>query len=158
MDIKLRFYNTLTREVEDFVPIEKGRVRMYTCGPTVYDYAHIGNLKSYIFEDVLRRTLQYFGYEVVHVQNITDVGHLRGDGNMGEDKIEAGAKKLGKTAWEIAEFYTDEYKVDLELLNILPPTHWPRATEYIAEQIEFIQEIEKMGFTYNTDDGVYFDT
>jgi cysteinyl-tRNA synthetase len=131
---------------------------MYTCGPTVYDYAHIGNLRTYIFEDILRRVLLFNGYQVKHVMNITDVGHLTSDADTGEDKMEAGARRTGKTAWEIAEYYTEEFRKDLKRLNILEPTIWCRATDHIQEQIDFIRCIEEKGFTYRTSDGIYFDT
>ena len=131
---------------------------MYACGPTVYDYAHIGNLRTYIFEDVLRRTLELAGFEVRHVVNITDVGHLTSDADTGEDKMEKGAKRTGKSAWEIAELYTQAFISDLRHLNILEPSIWCRATDHIDEQIYDIKTIEQAGYTYITSDGVYFDT
>jgi cysteinyl-tRNA synthetase len=131
---------------------------MYTCGPTVYDYAHIGNLRTYIFEDTLRRVLEFNGYKVKHVMNITDVGHLTSDADTGEDRMEKGARRTGKSAWEIAEIYTEEFKKDLRRLNILEPTIWCKATDHIQDQIEFIKCIERKGFTYRTSDGIYFDT
>lgn len=131
---------------------------MYACGPTVYNYAHIGNLRTYVFEDVLRRALEMAGYTVNHVVNITDVGHLTSDADTGEDKMEKGAQRTGKSAWEIAELYTQAFKTDLQLLNILEPVTWCRATDHIAEQIQDIQTIENAGYTYITSDGVYFDT
>ena len=131
---------------------------MYACGPTVYDYAHIGNLRTYIFEDVLRRTLELAGFEVRHVVNITDVGHLTSDADTGEDKMEKGAKRTGKSAWEIAELYTQAFMSDLRHLNILEPSIWCRATDHIDEQIYDIKTIEQAGYTYITSDGVYFDT
>lgn len=131
---------------------------MYTCGPTVYDYAHIGNLRTYIFEDILRRTLAFNGFRIKHVMNITDVGHLTSDGDTGEDRMEKGSRRTGKSAWEIAEEYTQEFKRDLDRLNILPPTIYCRATDHISEQIAFIRKIEEKGFTYRTADGIYFDT
>lgn len=152
------FYNTLSRKKEHFEPIKKGEVKMYTCGPTVYNYPHIGNMRTYVFEDVLKRTLEYNGYKVNHVMNITDVGHLTNDRDMGEDKIEKEAKKEGKTAWQIAEFYTEAFKKDLESLNIEFPKTLCKATDNIKEQIEMIQTLEKKGFAYKTSDGVYFDT
>lgn len=156
MDIHL--YNTLTRAKDLFSPIKSGSVKIYTCGLTVYDYAHIGNLRSYVFADTLRRTLEASGLSVEHIENITDVGHLVGDGDEGEDKMEVGSKKVGKNAWEIAEFFTNEYKKDREALNILPPTRWIKATDAIPEQIEFVKELEAKGFTYKITDGIYFDT
>lgn len=151
-------YNTLSREKEEFKPIIKGEVGLYTCGPTVYNYAHLGNLRSYLFEDVLKKTLKYNNYKVKHVMNITDVGHLTGDMDMGEDKLETGAKREGKSAWEIAEFYTAALKKDLALLNIEEPNIWCKATDNIPEQIELIKILEKKGYTYKTSDGVYFNT
>ena len=151
-------FNTLTRKKERFEPIREGSVGLYTCGPTVYNYAHIGNLRTYIFEDVLRRVLAYNGYRVRHVMNITDVGHLTGDRDMGEDKLEAGARREGKSAWEIAAFYTEAFRSDMRKLNLLEPTVWCRATETLPEQIELIRTLEEKGYTYRTSDGIYFDT
>ena len=155
---EIKLYNTLTRQKESFSPIKDREVGLYTCGPTVYDYAHIGNLRTYIFEDILKRVLVYNGYQVKHIMNITDVGHLTGDQDMGEDKLEKGAKREGKSAWEIAKFYEAAFKADLEKLNILPPHKYTRATEYIDKQIDLIKTLEEKGFTYVTSDGVYFDT
>jgi cysteinyl-tRNA synthetase len=163
---KLILYNTLSRKKEEFIPLtlsispsqERGVVGLYTCGPTVYNYAHIGNLRTYIFEDILKRVLAYNGYKVKHVMNITDVGHLTGDRDMGEDKLEAGAKREGKTAWEIAKFYEQAFKEDIKRLNILEPNIWCRATENIPEQIDLIKKLEEKGYTYKTSDGIYFDT
>lgn len=155
---KLFLYNTLSRKKEEFKPIIDNKVGLYTCGPTVYNFAHLGNLRTYIFEDILKRALVYNGYEVKHVMNITDVGHLTGDADMGEDKLEVGAKREGKTAWEIAEFYTEAFKKDLQVLNIVSPTIWCKATDNIPEQIKIIEDLEKKGYTYKTSDGVYFDT
>ncbi len=154
----LKFYNTLTRKKEVFKPIKKGRVSLYACGPTVYWFAHIGNLRTYVFEDILKRVLEYNGYKVKHVMNITDVGHLVSEQDVGEDKIILAAKREKKSAKEIARFYEKEFKKDLKLLNIKPPTIWVRATETIKEQIELIKILEKKGFAYIIDDGVYFDT
>ena len=156
MEIKL--YNTLTRKKDVFTPLMPGQAGLYTCGPTVYDYAHIGNLRTYVFEDTLRRMLAYNGYAVNHVMNITDVGHLVSDADSGEDKMEKGARRTGKTAWEIAEFYAQAFKQDLARLNILAPTLWCKATDHIKEQIDTIALIERKGFTYRTSDGIYFDT
>ncbi len=155
---KLFLYNTLSRRKEEFKPVKAKQVGIYTCGPTVYNYAHIGNLRTYLFEDFLRRTLAYNGFKVKHVMNITDVGHLTGDQDMGEDKMEAGAKREGKSAWEIAEFYTDAFREDIAKLNILEPSAWCKATDNIPEQIALIEQLEKKGYTYQTKDGVYFDT
>ncbi len=156
--MQLRLYNSLTRAKELFQPVQAGQVGLYTCGPTVYNYAHIGNLRTYIFEDVLKRTLSYHGYEVKHVMNITDVGHLTGDRDMGDDKLEEGARREGKTAWEIAAYYTAAFRQDMERLNILEPSIWCKATDTIPEQIALIQTLEEKGYTYRTRDGIYFDT
>jgi cysteinyl-tRNA synthetase len=154
----LYLYNTLTRRKESFQPIKAGQVGIYTCGPTVYNYAHIGNLRTYIFEDILKRTLVFNGYAVKHVMNITDVGHLTGDRDMGHDKLEEGARREGKSAWEIATYYTAAFRQDLERLNILAPAIWCKATDTIPEQIDLIRQLEAKGFTYRTTDGIYFDT
>jgi cysteinyl-tRNA synthetase len=156
--MELRLYNTLTRSKEAFTPIVPGEVGLYTCGPTVYNHAHIGNLRTYIFEDVLKRTLVYNGYRVRHIMNITDVGHLTGDRDMGEDKMERGAQREGKSAWEIADFFTQAFQADLDRLNVLDPTIWCKATDTIGEQIGLIRELEDKGYTYKTSDGIYFDT
>jgi cysteinyl-tRNA synthetase len=155
---KIFIYNTLTREKEELVPIIPGEVGLYTCGPTVYNFAHLGNLRAYIFDDLLKRTLQYNGYKVRHVMNITDVGHLTGDMDMGEDKMEKGAAREGKSAWEIAAFYTEAFKKDLRELNILEPSVLCKATDNIPEQIEMIKILENKGLTYKISDGIYFDT
>jgi len=154
----LRLYDTYTRSLREFQPLNDNHVGLYTCGPTVYDYAHIGNLRTYIFEDILRRTLEFNGYQVKHVMNITDVGHLVSDEATGEDKMEKGSRRTGKTAWEIAKFYTQAFRDDLQRLNIQEPTIWCAATNHIAEQIEMIRCIEDQGYTYRTSDGIYFDT
>jgi len=154
----LKLYNTLTRQKEEFTPLRSEEVGLYTCGPTVYDYAHIGNLRSYIFEDVLKRVLQYNDYKVNHVMNITDVGHLTDDADQGEDKLEKGSRREGKNAWDIAGFYTKEFKKDLARLNIVEPDIWCRATDYITEQIDLVKKLEEKGLTYRVDDGIYFDT
>ena len=156
--MKLYLYNSLTRKKEAFTPIQPGKVGLYTCGPTVYNYAHIGNLRTYIFEDILRRVLDYNGYAVKHVMNITDVGHLTGDRDMGEDKMEKGAAREGKSAWDIADFYTRAFKKDIAELNILEPDIWVKATDTIPEQIDLVKALEEKGFTYRTADGLYFDT
>jgi len=155
---KLILFNTLTRTKEEFLPVEQGKAGMYCCGPTVYNYAHIGNLRAYFFEDVLKRILLYNGYKVKHVVNITDVGHLVSDEDEGEDKMEKGASREGKTVWEIAEFYTEAFRKDIALLNILPPSIWCKATDFIKEQVEMIKCLDEKGYTYTTSDGVYFDT
>lgn len=155
----ITLYNTKTRKKQIFSPIRDGEARMYHCGPTVYNYAHIGNLRSYVFADTLRRMFEWNNFTVKQVINITDVGHLVSDGNDGEDKMQKGAKREGKTAWDVAKFYEAEYKKDLEMLNIRTEgTHFPRATEYIQEQIDLIQTLENKGYTYKISDGIYFDT
>lgn len=156
--MELKLYNSLNNRKEVFKPIAPGCVGLYTCGPTVYNYAHIGNLRTYIFEDVLKRVLEYNGYKVNHVMNITDVGHLTDDGDMGEDKLEEQAKKSGRNAWELAAFYTGAFQEDMRRLNIQEPTLWCRATDTIAEQIELIVTLEAKGYTYRIGDGLYFDT
>ncbi|HTO22547.1 MAG TPA: cysteine--tRNA ligase [Spirochaetia bacterium] len=155
--MELRFWNTMGREMQAFQPITPGAVGMYCCGPTVYDFAHIGNLRTYVFEDILRRTLEYAGYTVRHVMNVTDVGHLTGDSDDGEDKMLKGAREKGKTVWEIAEFYTRAFFRDFELLRCTMPTVICRATEHIQEMIDLISRIEKKGFTYSAGGNVYFD-
>jgi cysteinyl-tRNA synthetase len=156
--MKLFLYNTLNRKKEEFIPLKKDQVGLYTCGPTVYNFAHIGNLRTYIFEDILKRVLHYNGYQVIHVMNITDVGHLTGDRDMGEDKMEKGAQREGRTAWDIAEFYSRAFREDIRRLNILEPDIWVKATDTIADQIALIKTLEEKGYTYQTRDGVYFDT
>ena len=150
-------YNQLTHRIQKFRASKK-EVKFYSCGPTVYDYVHIGNLRYFVFVDLLKRTLLYHGYKVYHVMNITDVGHLVSDADTGEDKIEVSARKKRKSAWEIARFYENEFKKDLKKLNCIFPQKFPRATEYIRDQIEFIKILEKKGFTYRLEDGIYFDT
>jgi cysteinyl-tRNA synthetase len=156
---QLRLYNTASRSVEPFtLPEGQPFVRIYCCGPTVYHFAHIGNLRTYIFEDILRRTLQYFGFAVKHVVNITDVGHLTSDEDEGEDKMEKGAARTGKTVWEVADFYTQAFQKDIARLNILEPSVWCKATDHIQEQIDLVLKLETKGYTYQTSDGVYFDS
>ncbi|MBI2546874.1 MAG: cysteine--tRNA ligase [Candidatus Aenigmarchaeota archaeon] len=154
----LKLFNTLTRKKETFKPLKDRQVKLYTCGPTVYDYAHIGNMRAYVWEDLLRRVLEFNKFKVTHVMNITDVGHLTSDQDTGEDKMEVGAKREHKSAWEIAEFYTKEFIKDIEKLHILKPHIAPKATDHIQEQIELIKILEKKGHTYIISDGVYFDT
>uniref|UniRef100_UPI003BEEB7F5 cysteine--tRNA ligase n=1 Tax=Burkholderia arboris TaxID=488730 RepID=UPI003BEEB7F5 len=156
MDILL--YDTWQRSLRPFTPIHADWVGLYCCGPTVYDHAHIGNLRTYLFEDVLRRTLEFNGYTVRHVINITDVGHLLSDQDEGEDKVERQSRRSGVSAWEIAERYTQAFVADFGRLNIAPPTIWCKATDHIAEQITLIESLEARGYTYRTPDGVYFDT
>jgi cysteinyl-tRNA synthetase len=152
----MKLFNTLGRKLEDFLPLEAGKVKLYTCGPTVYNYAHLGNLRTYIFEDVLRRALQQ-EYDVTHVMNITDVGHLVSDADEGEDKLEKGAAREGKTVWEIAEMYTQAFKDDIKQLGILPATSLEKATDHIADQIEMTQALIDKGFAYQTEQAIYFD-
>jgi len=154
----LKLYNTLGRKKQEFKPIKKGQAGIYSCGPTVYWFQHIGNLRSYIFSDVLKRVLKYNGYKIKHVMNITDVGHLTSDADEGEDKIEKAAAKEGKTAEEIANYYWKIFREDFKKLNIIEPDIWCKATEHIKEQIELIKKLEKKGYTYKTSDGIYFDT
>jgi cysteinyl-tRNA synthetase len=154
----LKIFNSLNHQLEEFRPIKNKTVGLYTCGPTVYNYAHIGNLRAYVFEDILKRILMANDYKVKHVMNITDVGHLTSDADVGEDKMEKGSRREGKTAWEIAKFYITAFEQDIADLNILSPDIWCRATEYIKEQIQLIQKLEENGFTYQTSDGIYFDT
>ncbi len=154
----LKLYNTLTRKKEIFKPIKKSEVGIYSCGPTVYWYQHIGNLRTYIFSDILRRVLSYDNYKVKQIINVTDVGHLTSDADTGEDKIEKAAKKEGKKAQEISNYYLKIFKDDFKKLNILSPDLWTKATDNIKEQIDLIKKLEKKGFTYKTSDGIYFDT
>ena len=155
--MKLTFYNTLTRKKEEFHSIDENRVRMYSCGPTVYSYAHSGNFRTYIFMDTLRRVLKYNGYELKHVMNITDVGHLESDADEGEDKMEKAARKEKKDPYEIANFYTEIFLKDMEKLNIDKPEIITKATENISQMIEYVKEIIKNGYAYETSKGIYFD-
>lgn len=152
----MKLYNTMTRKVEEFVPIVQGKVSMYCCGPTVYNYAHIGNLRTFIFEDLLHRTLEVDGYKVRHCMNITDVGHLTGDGDDGEDKMEKRSKETGKSVWEIADFYTKAFFNDTKALNIIRPVVVCKATDHIQEMIDLIKKIEANGHTYIAGGNVYF--
>lgn len=154
----MKLYNTLSRNVEPLAPQAPPTVSLYTCGLTVYDYAHVGNWFAYLRWDTLVRTLKASDLEPVWVMNITDVGHLVSDADEGEDKLEKGARREGKTAWDVAAFYTDYFLKGMRRLNMLDPDYLPRATEHIAEQIELIQKLEAKGFTYVIDDGVYYDT
>ena len=153
----LQFYNTLIREKEPFTPLEDSLVRLYSCGPTVYNYAHIGNLRSYLFMDTLRRVLQYNGYGLQHVMNITDVGHLVSDEDEGEDKMVVGARAAGKTPWEVAAFYTDAFMKDIEALDIECPEIIAKATAHIQDMIVFVEVLMDKGYGYETSDGIYFD-
>ncbi len=154
----ISLYNTLTRSQDVFTPQRPGHVGMYVCGPTVYSRASIGNLRSYVFADTLRRIFEAQGYSVTHVMNITDVGHLTDNASEGDDKMEVAARKTGQTAWDIAKMYTDLFTQDLLRLNVQLPHVMPRATDHIAEQIAMIQAIEEKGMAYRISDGVYFDT
>lgn len=156
--MRIKIYNTLGRKLEDIEPVSGDEIGMYSCGLTVYDYAHIGNLRKYVFDDLLRRSLIYFDYKVKWVMNVTDVGHLASDADEGEDKIEKGAKREGKDAFEIAKFYEKAFIKDISKLNIKMPDILCRATEHIDDQVKLIQALEEKGFTYKTSDGVYFDT
>ncbi|HOK55461.1 MAG TPA: cysteine--tRNA ligase, partial [Armatimonadota bacterium] len=153
----MQLFNTLTRTKEEFIPLEPGKAGLYTCGPTVYNYAHIGNLRSYIFADILRRTLEFENYDVTQVMNITDVGHLTSDDDIGEDKMEAGARREGKSIWDIARYYEDAFFVDIDKLNIERPTIVARATEHVPDMIDLVKRLEERGFTYETEQAVYFD-
>lgn len=156
----IRLFNTMSRKVEDFKPLVPGQVGFYSCGPTVYHYAHIGNLRTMIHNDILKRMFTENGYDVRHIMNITDVGHLTSDdADSGEDKMEKGAARDNKSVWDIAKFYTDEFLRDYDDLNIIRPTVMPRATDYIAEQIELVKKLEELGYTYEIPgDGIYYDT
>ncbi|MBS3088669.1 cysteine--tRNA ligase [Candidatus Pacearchaeota archaeon] len=154
----LKIYNTLTREKEIFKPISEREVKMYSCGPTVYWFAHVGNMRAYIFEDILKRVLLYNNFKVKNIINITDVGHLTSDADQGEDKIEKEAEKENKTAKQISEFYFEAFKKDFLKLNLLEPAKWTRATEHIKEQIELIKKLGKKGYTYQTSDGIYYNS
>lgn len=153
----MRIYNTLTRQKEEFSPIDEGMAKIYSCGPTVYQYAHIGNLRTYVFMDILRRVLKYNGYKLKHVMNITDVGHLVTDADEGEDKMLKTARETRKSPWEIAEYYTGVFLKDIAQLNIDMPEIIPKATENIDEMIEFVKELMDKGYGYETSDGIYFD-
>ncbi|MGY0373004.1 cysteine--tRNA ligase [Clostridium sp. JNZ J1-5] len=152
----LKIYNTLNKREEEFRELEPGKVKMYTCGPTVYNFAHIGNLRTYIFEDVLKKALEYEGYEVTHMMNITDVGHLQSDEDTGEDKMQIGAKRENKNVLEVARFYEDRFMLDLERLNIKKPSIIARATEHVEDMINLIKILEKKGYTYIANGNVYF--
>lgn len=153
----MKIYNTLSRQKEELQPITGNDIRMYSCGPTVYGFAHIGNMRTYIFMDLLRRALKSNGYNLTGVMNITDVGHLTSDGDAGEDKMEKGARREGKTPWEIAEFYTNAFMADCGRLHIDMPEITPKATDNIQEMIEYVQELVALGYGYETSDGIYFD-
>jgi len=154
----LKFHNTLTGHLDEFVSQTPGQVSLYTCGPTVYDYPHIGNWAAYIYWDILVRILVANDYDVNRVMNLTDVGHLVGDENEGEDKLEKGAKREGKTAWEIAKIYSDIFLDGMGRLGLIMPQHITKATEYIPQQLDLIRILKEKGVTYQIDDGIYFDT
>ena len=156
MDIVL--YNTLTRKKETFKPIEDKKAKIYSCGPTVYYFAHIGNLRAYLFMDNLRRVLKYNGYKLIHAMNITDVGHLVSDADEGEDKMLKAARRENKDPYEIANFYTEKFLADIDSLNISRPEIICKATEHIKEMEQYVQEIIKNGYTYETKNTIYFDT
>ncbi len=155
--MKIKLYNTLTKSKDDFTPLNVNEVRMYSCGPTVYSFAHIGNFRAYIFMDTLRRVLQYNGYKMKHVMNITDVGHLESDADEGEDKMEKAARKENKDPYEIAKFYTDKFLEDMNKLHIETPEIIAKATDHIPEMLKFVQEIIANGYGYETSKGIYFD-
>jgi cysteinyl-tRNA synthetase len=158
MSGELRLYNTMTRTKQVFVPLAPPTVRIYSCGPTVYSRQHLGNLRTYIFPDLLNRTLRFFGYDVRHVINVTDVGHLQSDADTGDDKMEKAARDAKLSAREIADKWLRVFREDLAKLNFREPDVWCKATEHIPEQIEMIRALEQKGFTYRTSDGLYFDT
>jgi len=156
--MSLQFHNQLTKTVDTFQPITEGKVSLYTCGPTVYNYLTVGNWTAYVYWDTLVRTLTANSLDVTRVMNITDVGHLVSDGDEGEDKLEKGAKRDGTTAWEVAEHYTTDFIEGMQALNLIPPTHMPKATEYIEQQLELVRTLKSKGFTYQISDGIYYDT
>lgn len=159
---QLTFHNTLTKQLDVFTPLSDNTVTLYTCGPTVYNYLHIGNWAAYIYWDILVRTLNANGYIVERVMNITDVGHLtgdnEGDADTGEDKMQKGARREGKTAWEVAEFYGSDFLQGMLKLNLITPEHITKATTYIPQQLDLVRTLKQKGLTYQIDDGIYFDT
>lgn len=155
---KVVLFNTMGRRLQDFQSIKDGQVGMYSCGPTVYGRAHIGNMRAYVFADTLKRVLLYAGYDVKHVMNITDVGHLTSDADDGEDKLAKAARENHETAWEISKRWTEQFFKDTKSLNVLPVSIACKATEHIAEQIALVKTLEDKGYTYRTSDGIYFDT
>lgn len=154
----MKLYNQLSRSVEEFIPQDPKNVKIYTCGPTVYSYAHIGNFSSYIYWDLLVRTLTLNGYTVNRVLNLTDVGHLSSDADEGEDKLEKGAKREGMTVWEVADKYAKAFLDDFHALNLTEPTKIARATDYIDADLELVKKLIDKGYTYETADGIYYDT
>lgn len=157
-DMTLKLHNTLTKREEPFQPINSQRVTLYTCGPTVYDRLHVGNWTAYIFWDILVRTLIANGYNIERVMNITDVGHLVSDEDEGEDKLEKGARREGKSAWDIAEMYSEDFLLGMEKLGLITPEHIVRATDFIPQQLELVRVLKEKGYTYHISDGIYFDT
>jgi cysteinyl-tRNA synthetase len=155
MDVQI--YNTMTRRKETFRPVEPGKVRMYHCGPTVYDQAHIGNMRTYIMADLIRRSFEYLGYEVKQAMNVTDVGHLTSDADEGEDRMLVGARRMGRDPWEVAEHFTQLFFEDTAALNVLRPHVVCKATEHISEMIALVERLEELGYTYEIGDGIYFD-
>lgn len=155
---QLTFHNTLTKQLDTFIPLNGSSVTLYTCGPTVYNYLHVGNWAAYVYWDILVRTLGANGYVVERVMNITDVGHLTSDADEGEDKLEKGARREGKTAWEVAEFYASDFLQGMLKLNLTAPDHITKATAYIPQQLDLVRTLKHKGFTYQIDDGIYFDT
>jgi cysteinyl-tRNA synthetase len=153
----LRLFNSLTRQLEPFDPVEKGKAKVYTCGPTVYNFQHIGNMRAYVFADTLGRVLRYKGYDLTHIINITDVGHLTSDADAGDDKMEKAASAAGKSAWDIAKFYTEAYWRDIDRLNIRQPAKWSIASEYVPAMIDYARGIADK-HCYELDSGLYFDT
>lgn len=154
----MKLYNQISKKVEDFKPLSPENVKIYTCGPTVYNFAHIGNFSSYVYWDLLVRTLTLNGYHVDRILNLTDVGHLTSDADEGEDKLEKGARREGKTVWEIAETYIDAFLKDFRSLNLIEPSKICRATDYIQDDIALVNTLTEKGYTYETSDGIYFDT
>lgn len=155
--MQIKLYNTLTRTKEEFNPINDKEVRIYSCGPTVYSYAHIGNFRAYVFMDTIRRVLEYNGYKLKHVMNITDVGHLESDADEGEDKMEKAAKRENKNPYEIAKYYEEIFFRDMKRLNIERPGIVARATEHIPEMLEYVKKLIENGYAYETSKGIYFD-
>jgi len=156
--MSLQFHNQLSKNIDAFQPITAGKVSLYTCGPTVYNFLTVGNWTAYVYWDTLVRVLTANNLEVTRVMNITDVGHLVSDADDGEDKLEKGAKREGKTAWEVAQFYTDDFLAGMRALNLIPPTYIPKATEYIEQQLDLVRTLKDKGYTYQISDGIYYDT
>ena len=154
----MRLYNTLSRKLEEFEPIDPERLKIYSCGPTVYSRAHIGNFTAYVYWDMLVRTLRLNGWKVDRVLNITDVGHLTSDGDEGEDKLEKGAKREGRTVWEVADYYTEDFLRNFRALNLIEPTVIAKATDFIGAEMDLVSRLIEKGYTYETSDGIYFDT